>query len=153
MQAERYQSQAEERKREREHARARKDKLQTLRDIEARAEAENLSSDAKPTTAELQEAQSLREEVRGGGSRLHACGACCAALCAVLCAVLCAALYAALCVRGSFHARSCMRTHACAMQRVGHPRFVALQHCGATAEAAAARTCGWCTQLTGVSCG
>lgn len=58
-------SQAEERKREKENARVRRDKLQTLRDIEARAEAENLSSDAKPTAAEMAEAQSLREEVPG----------------------------------------------------------------------------------------
>lgn len=63
VQAERVHSQAEERKREKENARVRRDKLQTLRDIEARAEAENLSSDAKPTAAEMAEAQSLREEV------------------------------------------------------------------------------------------
>jgi hypothetical protein len=63
VQTERVHSQAEERKREKETARVRRDKLQTLRDIEARAEAENLSVDAKPTAAEMVEAQSLREEV------------------------------------------------------------------------------------------
>jgi hypothetical protein len=63
MQTERVHSQAEERKREKENARVRRDKLQALRDIEARAEAENLSPDAKPTAAELAEAHSLREEV------------------------------------------------------------------------------------------
>lgn len=62
-QTERVHSQAEERKREKENAKVRRDKLQTLRDIEARSEAENLSSDAKPTAAEMAEAQSLREEV------------------------------------------------------------------------------------------
>lgn len=63
LQTERVHSQAEERKREKENVRVRRDKLQALRDIEARAEAENLSSDTKPTAAELAEAQSLREEV------------------------------------------------------------------------------------------
>ena len=62
LQTERYHAMAEERKRDKEHAKTRRDKMQTLKDIEARAEAENLPTDVKPSAAQLADAQTLRNE-------------------------------------------------------------------------------------------
>lgn len=62
MQTERYHALAEERKRDKENAKSRRDKMQTLKDIEARAEAENLPMDVRPSAAQLADAQLLRHE-------------------------------------------------------------------------------------------
>lgn len=62
VQTERYHALAEERKRDKEQAKSRRDKLQTVKDIEARAEAGNLPAVAKPSAAQLADAQLLRHE-------------------------------------------------------------------------------------------
>lgn len=62
VQTERYHALAEERKRDKENAKSRRDKMQTLKDIEARAEADNLPMDVKPSAAQLADAQLLRHE-------------------------------------------------------------------------------------------
>eukprot|EP00892_Ulva_mutabilis_P000579 jgi/Ulvmu1/10521/UM064_0059.1 len=66
LHTERYHAMAEERKRDKEHAKTRRDKIQTLKDIEARADADNLPTDVKPSAAQLADARTLRNELKGG---------------------------------------------------------------------------------------
>lgn len=63
-QTEKFHAQAVDRKREKEASRQRRDQLQAIRDLEARAEAENLSRDVKPSYQELADARALRDRVR-----------------------------------------------------------------------------------------
>lgn len=74
VQTEKYHQQAVDRKKEKEAAKARKDKLQRIRDIEARAEVDNsLQRDTRPAPEDLADARALREQV-GRLRRLHATG-------------------------------------------------------------------------------
>ena len=63
LQTEKYHQQAVDRQKEKQTAKVRKDQLQRIRDLEARAEAENLSRDAKPKPEELAKARAQRDQV------------------------------------------------------------------------------------------
>lgn len=70
-QTEKFHAQAVDRKREKEASRQRRDQLQAIRDLEARAEAENLSRDVKPSYQELADARALRDRVRHPPPQVH----------------------------------------------------------------------------------